>query len=141
MKTPTLEEVKEYLKDAEIIKDHYNDILNMQNIRSEKGIYKFDVNYYADDNNGNDYCLWHRRSGYAEIVKYKSVKNPLSTHYNLWNNTDAIDIIKASLTQEEYIGFLKGNILKYKLRDKGQDESDKVKIKDYQNELNKLINK
>ena len=74
-------------------------------------------------------------------MKNKGVKNPLSTHYNLWNNTDAIDVIKSTLSKEEYIGFLKGNILKYKLRDKGQDESDKVKIKDYQNELNQLINK
>lgn len=74
-------------------------------------------------------------------MKGKGVKNPLSTHYNLWNNTDAIDVIKATLSKDEYIGFLKGNILKYKLRDKGQDESDKVKIKDYQNELNQLINK
>lgn len=71
-------------------------------------------------------------------MKNQGVKNPNSTHYHLWKDTDAIDIIKATLTKDEYIGFLKGNILKYKLRDKGQDESDKIKIKDYQNELNNI---
>ena len=142
MKTPPIEEVRQHFKDAEIIKDYYNDILNVEDI-SEKGIYLFATEYYVNDKNGKDYVLWDEDDGYAEILKYKDkgVKNPLSTHYNLWNNTDAIDVIKSTLSKDEYIGFLKGNILKYKLRDKGQDESDKVKIKDYKNELNQLINK
>ena len=68
-----------------------------------------------------------------------SLKNPDATHYELWKDTEAIDVIKKTLTPEEYNGYLKGNILKYKLREKGQDESDKVKIKDYTAELNSIL--
>ena len=60
-------------------------------------------------------------------------------HYQLWNYYEALDVIKLVLTKEEYMGFLKANILKYKLRNKGQDEADNVKVKDYQEELNKYI--
>jgi hypothetical protein len=60
-------------------------------------------------------------------------------HYQLWNNYEALDVIKVVLTKDEYIGFLKGNILKYKLRNKGQDENDNIKVKNYQTELNKYI--
>ena len=60
-------------------------------------------------------------------------------HYKLWNNCEALDVIKVVLEKEEYIGFLKGNILKYKLRNKGQDENDNIKVKNYQTELNKYI--
>lgn len=68
------------------------------------------------------------------------VKNPISRHYEIWKDFEVIDIIKTQLTKDEYTGFLKGNILKYKLRDKGQEESDKIKVKDYSNELNDLLN-
>lgn len=71
--------------------------------------------------------------------EYKNkVKNPNSTHYELWDSFEAIDVIKLSLTPEEYRGFLKGNILKYQLRLGKKDNVDKeiVKIKDYQSELN-----
>tara|TARA_R110000796_G_scaffold173474_2_gene290418 strand:- start:1820 stop:2029 length:210 start_codon:yes stop_codon:yes gene_type:complete len=60
-------------------------------------------------------------------------------HYQLWNDYEALDVIKECLTFEEYIGFLKGNILKYKLRSKGQDLKDVEKIKNYSLELNKLL--
>lgn len=66
-------------------------------------------------------------------------KNPNSKHYELWENFEAIDVIKLALTDEEYKGFLKGNILKYQLRlGKKDDVSKEIeKIKDYQRELNK----
>ena len=69
------------------------------------------------------------------------VKNPASTHYELWNGTEAIDVIKQMLTPEEYIGFLKGNILKYQLRLGKKDAAEKemIKIKDYQRELNESL--
>lgn len=67
------------------------------------------------------------------------VKNIEAKHYKIWKDFEAIDIIKSTLTKDEYIGYLKGNILKYKLRDKNQDATDKIKIIDYTNELNKLI--
>ena len=72
------------------------------------------------------------------------VKNEKSTHYELWKDFEAIDVIKELLTHEEYIGFLKGNILKYQLRMSkklGLDgvASDKEKIDDYTRELNSLL--
>ena len=69
----------------------------------------------------------------------KTLKNPNSKYYELWENFEAIDVIKLALTDEEYKGFLKGNILKYQLRlGKKDDVSKEIeKIKDYQRELNK----
>ena len=69
------------------------------------------------------------------------VKNPNSKHYELWQDLEAIDIIKNTLTKDEYIGFLKGNILKYQLRlgKKDNVEKEMEKIKDYQNELNMIL--
>ena len=37
-------------------------------------------------------------------------------HHQLWEGTQSLDIMKKVLTDEEYKGFLKGNILKYQLR-------------------------
>jgi len=65
------------------------------------------------------------------------VKNPASTHYELYPGVEAIDVIKKMLTPEEYKGFLKGNVLKYQLRLGKKDNVEKeiIKIKDYQREL------
>lgn len=75
------------------------------------------------------------------------LNEPLSTppkvkHYELWPGTEAIDIMKKSLTEEEFIGFLKGNILKYQLR-KGNKpgeplEKEQEKINKYKQILSKL---
>lgn len=69
------------------------------------------------------------------------VKNPNSKHYELWHDLEAIDIIKNTLTKDEYIGFLKGNILKYQLRLAKKDSVEKEvqKIKDYTSELNYIL--
>ena len=38
-------------------------------------------------------------------------------HYDLFaDGTKSFDVIRNTLTSDEYIGFLKGNILKYRLR-------------------------
>lgn len=143
MKTPTLKEVKEYFKDAEEVKSAVSGVKGFINENSE---FKLKANGSVFlCNEERVVCLYgDSNKKYAEITKYKStnkVKNPNAKHYELWQDFEAIDIIKATLTEDEYLGYLKGNIIKYKLRDKGQDESDKVKIKDYTNELNNLINK
>jgi hypothetical protein len=69
------------------------------------------------------------------------VKNSNATHYELWKDFEAIDIIKDVLTEEEYKGYLKGNILKYRLRTgfKGDASKDVEKSKDYKRELDSLI--
>ena len=61
-------------------------------------------------------------------------------HYELWDGTDALDIMAATLSYHEYIGFLKGNILKYQLRlgkKEGESvEKDLQKIETYKQILN-----
>lgn len=44
------------------------------------------------------------------------------SHYKLFPGQEAIDIIKAALTQEEFMGYLKGNALKYRLRAGNKDD-------------------
>ena len=78
-----------------------------------------------------------------KIENDNKAKNPNSKHYELWENFEAIDVIKLALTDEEYKGFLKGNILKYRLRvGKKNIENDNIikdinKSIDYERELNK----
>jgi len=62
-------------------------------------------------------------------------------HHLLWKGMQSLDVMKLSLTKEEYIGFLKGQILKYQLRLGKKDDVAKElkKIQDYTNELNKLL--
>ena len=48
-----------------------------------------------------------------ESQAYEEVSNP--THYDFFDTT-AIEIIEKLSTWKEYIGFLKGNALKYRLR-------------------------
>jgi len=62
-------------------------------------------------------------------------------HHLIWKGMQSLDVMKLSLTKEEYIGFLKGQILKYQLRLGKKDDVAKElkKIQDYTNELNKLL--
>lgn len=79
--------------------------------------------------------------GVNENIKYCEKHNPQPVHtydpvnkpkhYQLFaDGTQAIDIIKASLTPEEFAGYCKGNALKYRLRagnkDKLQQDIDKA---------------
>ena len=58
------------------------------------------------------------------------------SHYNQ-GGIETLDIIKMSLTKEEYKGYLKGNVLKYRERAqfKGNAEQDYAKAKFYFDEL------
>lgn len=78
---------------------------------------------------------------YVDQKENISCKNEKSKHYELWDDFEAIDVLKNCLTRDEFIGFLKGNILKYQLRLGKKDDVSKemIKIKDYQNELNYLL--
>lgn len=65
-------------------------------------------------------------------------------HYKLWEGFEVIDVIKQVLTPEEFKGFCKGNILKYRLRAGVKEhepaEKDIRKSRDYQlwlDEVNK----
>lgn len=52
------------------------------------------------------------------------VHNP--RHYATFPDMEAIDIIRKALTREEFIGYCKGNYLKYRLRagEKGDLQQD-----------------
>lgn len=60
-------------------------------------------------------------------------------HYQIAPEVEAIDIIRASLTPEQFKGYLLGNFLKYRLRagDKGDLNQDIEKSNWYKRELNK----
>ena len=62
-----------------------------------------------------------------EIKEDDPVHHP--NHYMLAPELEAIDVIRASLTPTEYMGYLKGSILKYRLRAgrKGEAEQDIAK--------------
>lgn len=57
-----------------------------------------------------------------------------SKHYETLN-IQPWEIMGANFTTEEFIAYLKGNIIKYTLRSKGQDLSDAEKIKHYAEKL------
>ena len=70
--------------------------------------------------------------------KVKTQSDPVNhpSHYNQ-GGIETLDIIKMSLTKEEYKGYLKGNVLKYRERAqfKGNAEQDYAKAKFYFDEL------
>lgn len=76
----------------------------------------------------------------SEQSEYDYV-NP--SHYRLWHSMDDTFIIhKKVLSREEYIGFLKGNILKYQMR-LGRKPGESVereigKIETYQKQLKEI---
>lgn len=64
-------------------------------------------------------------------------------HYMLANGMESIEVIRATLTNEEYLGWCKGNALKYQFR-AGKKNPDKTK-EDYRKasfylkEIDKLL--
>jgi len=62
-----------------------------------------------------------------------------SSYYDA-GGIETIDVIKAKLTEEQYKGYLLGNIIKYscRLNHKGQAVRDAEKIKTYSAELEGL---
>lgn len=68
-------------------------------------------------------------------MKNDEVNNP--SHYDLFPGQQAIDVIKAALTPEEFRGYCKGNALKYRLRagEKGPADVDLKKSNWYRERL------
>lgn len=73
-----------------------------------------------------------------EAVPDGEVHSP--SHYTV-GGYEAIDILKAKLTCEEYRGYLKGNILKYMMRSnyKGHHDQDCKKAAWYAKELESTL--
>ena len=72
------------------------------------------------------------------MKKIDYVNNP--PHYNN-GNIECIDAIEAMLTPEEFIGYLRGNTLKYRwrMRYKGKAIEDLDKAKWYDDKLSKYL--
>ena len=66
--------------------------------------------------------------------------NTNSKHYEILA-IEPWEIMERNFTTEEFVAYLKGNIIKYTLRDKGQDLSDAEKIKHYAEKLIEVIEK
>ena len=64
-------------------------------------------------------------------------KEKVSKHYSTLE-IEPFEIIEKDFTPEEQRGYYKGNILKYTLRDKGQNQEDAVKIQVYAEKLEDL---
>ena len=66
--------------------------------------------------------------------------NTNSKHYEKLN-IQPWEIMERNFTTEEFVAYLKGNIIKYTLRDKGQALTDAEKIKHYAEKLIKVLEK
>lgn len=66
--------------------------------------------------------------------------NTNSKHYETLN-IQPWEIMERNFTTEEFVTYLKGNIIKYTLRDKGQALTDAEKIKHYAEKLIEVIEK
>jgi hypothetical protein len=71
--------------------------------------------------------------GAADWEEYTNVYKP--QHYKIFPDEEVIDLIRKCLTEEEFKGYCKGNILKYRLRDKHNNEEDFAKSKQYKDYL------
>lgn len=66
--------------------------------------------------------------------------NTNSKHYELLA-IEPWDIMEANFPPEQFVAYLKGNIIKYALRDKGQALTDAEKIKHYAEKLIEVLEK
>lgn len=77
----------------------------------------------------------------TEEAREAAIKHP--KHYNLFadDSLESIDAIRMLLTPEEFKGFLKGNVLKYRFRAGGKDDTlqDIGKAKQYNSMLAKYV--
>ena len=80
------------------------------------------------------------------ILGTEPIQNPkrIEKHYELWEDFEAFDVMVATLSHVEFMGFLKGNILKYQLRLGNKEgepvEKDLQKIKTYKQILKECQN-
>lgn len=73
---------------------------------------------------------------------YDYINSP--KHYNILGDIEVFDAVQRTLTKEEWVGFLKGNIMKYRLRlglkPNEPVEKDLAKSRVYEDKLKKLMN-
>ena len=89
---------------------------------TDKDAYKIDVEDYLV--RGDDLFYSLPRDEFEKLYtkpKGDMVNHP--SHYKLKDGLETIDVIKATLTEEEFIGFCKGNALKYQFRAGKKDQA------------------
>ncbi len=137
---PTLEEVKEHFKNAKKVKClFYGKIYDIESFKAKTNA---DIEISSITPGIfwlGDMLLWDGK--YAEIISYKDTEvvveknekvklvdkeRPQRYSTREVNGMDVIDLVK-----HWNLNFNEGNMLKYLLRDKGQDISDLKKIIDY----------
>ena len=132
MKTPTLEEIKEmYPEGCEIscaTRDIDKIIVKHNDIVIDHDEKSF---YLSKKNNNNSYFLYYTNGStytYAKITKPAPQESSVPKRYKD-REVCGMDVI--ALAKHWNLDFNEGNILKYLLRNKGQDVEDMFKIADY----------
>ena len=83
--------------------------------------------------------MYERISAALDAVVETPINNP--PHYVLRDGSQAMDFIAATLTPEEFRGYLRGNAIKYLVRfdKKGTPEQDMLKALDYVQRLKQVV--
>lgn len=87
-----------------------------------------------------DYCVLLSKEQCEEIKDNEDIVNHPS-HYKGNKGIETIDFIENVLTREEFIGYLRGNVIKYQSRAnlKGRKEEDLKKAKWYSDKLVEVL--
>jgi hypothetical protein len=89
-------------------------------------------------------CKHHHKERHSELDRMEKPKPDMINHppHYTHGGIETIVYIKAKLSPEEYVGYLRGNIFKYTSRIglKGESNEDAGKIEFYSKELNKFLN-
>lgn len=115
--------IREMHKNDKYIECHY------KSYDSKKGI------IYDENNIGNIVILGDET---FEVIFNDDVETKNNKQYTQLG-IEPWDIMQADFTKEEFIGFLKGNIIKYCLRKKGSDLQDFEKIEHYARKLQEVL--
>jgi len=86
--------------------------------------------------------IYYNEEEMKYILEEKQTKDLVNNppHYNK-GNIECIDAIEAMLTHEEYVGYLRGNSLKYRWRFRYKNGiQDLEKAKWYENRLMEVLN-
>lgn len=143
-------EVNKSMPESEYVPAKENSTLKITNKKCDTCIYKSYLSYSEPKIGPCTYCCEYNSrvtlSFYAaKIDSNKEVvanynKN-YDEHYNI-SNHQSIEVMQANMTHEEFIGHLKGNIIKYVLRMGRKDDVKKeaAKIRRYAQWLEQAVN-
>lgn len=110
-------------------------VLKERTLNNASPVYLIPYNLYDDE--------WFSSSRFKVVgepeEKEDVVNNP--NHYKGNKGIETIDFIENVLTREEFIGYLRGNVIKYQSRAnlKGRKEEDLKKAKWYSNKLVEVL--